>query len=185
LNGEVHALTSTYYRGTKVTAILGDITKQDTDAIVNPANSKLIMGGGVAGAIKRAGGPEIEREAIIKAPIPIGEAVETAAGRLSAKYVIHSPTMTSPAMQTSLTAVRKATMAALRLASKLHLGTLAMPGMGTGVGGVSPSAAADVMIREIKRFIDEGTELSEIRLACVDRNLLEAFDRAISTLLAR
>jgi len=85
------------YKGVRIVVLTGDITKQEVDAIVNPANSMLVMGGGVAGAIKRVGGKEIEDESVKHAPVPVGEAVATGAGRLKAKYVIHAPTMERPA----------------------------------------------------------------------------------------
>lgn len=178
-------MTFANYRGTILRTTLGDITRQDTDAIVNPANSDLIMGGGVAGAIKRTGGVEIEREAMQMAPVPIGRAVATGAGTLPARYVLHAPTMEKPAMRTNLKAIRMATRAALGLAHELHVGTLAFPGMGTGVGGVLPEDAAEAMIDEIKRFLDNKTEVKEVRFACLDQRLLRAFDQAISRLANR
>ncbi|MEA3458041.1 MAG: macro domain-containing protein, partial [Candidatus Thermoplasmatota archaeon] len=80
----------------------GDITQIDCDAIINPANSFGYMGGGVAGAIKRVGGKEIESEAVNKAPIVVGKAIATTAGDLPYEYVIHAPTMKRPAMRTSV-----------------------------------------------------------------------------------
>lgn len=76
------------YKNVKISVITGDITRLEVDAIVNPANSMLIMGGGVAGAIKRVGGKEIEDEALKYAPVPVGKAIATKAGKLKAKYVI-------------------------------------------------------------------------------------------------
>jgi len=181
----VTALSVAKYRGVTLRATVGDITSQNTDAIVNPANSELIMGGGVAGAIKRRGGAEIEREAMRKAPIPIGKAVATGAGSIPVRYVIHSPTMATPAMRTDLDAVRKATRAALALADELHLSSVALPGMGTGVGGVRLQSAADAMVDEIKKLLDKETGLKEIRLVCLDEGLLKAFDQAISKLSDR
>ena len=90
----------------------GDITELKVDAIVNPANSSGYMGGGVAGVIKRIGGFEIEKEAVSKAPIPVGDAVVTTAGKLPCKYVIHAPTMKQPAMRIGVENVRLATRAA-------------------------------------------------------------------------
>jgi len=104
------------YKSTRVTVITGDVTKQEVDAIVNPANSMLIMGGGVAGAILRAGGREIQEEASKKAPVRVGKAIATGAGRLKAKHVIHAPTMERPAMQTGAQNVRSATRGALECA---------------------------------------------------------------------
>lgn len=96
------------YRDVKISVITGDITKLKVDAIVNPANSMLLMGGGVAGAIKKVGGKEIEDEALKSAPISVGEAIATNAGKLKAKYVIHAPTMEKPAMQTTVDNVKLA-----------------------------------------------------------------------------
>jgi O-acetyl-ADP-ribose deacetylase (regulator of RNase III) len=100
------------YRGVTISVMSGDITKLEADAIVNAANSHLIMGGGVAGAILRAGGREIQEEANKKAPVSVGKAIETTAGKLKAKYVIHAPTMERPAMPTSKQDVRLATRSA-------------------------------------------------------------------------
>lgn len=158
---------------------LGDITRVQADAIVNPANSRLIMGGGVAGAIKRAGGPEIEKEALQRAPIAVGEAVATTAGRLRAKYVIHAPTMPRPAMNTDPASVEKATAAALNIARGLKLSSVAIPGMGTGVGGVPVKQAAQTMIRAIKRHLSEGTTLKHIFLISIDQALIDAFESAL------
>jgi len=150
----------------------GDITEEACDAIVNPANSLGIMGGGVALAIKRKGGKEIEAEARRKAPIPLGKAIATQAGKLKCKYVIHSPTMEKPAQKIPLENVRLATRAALELARKLKVKSIAFPGMGTGVGGVRAEDAARVMIEECKKFED-----LEIRLVAWDENLYQAFKK--------
>jgi len=157
----------------------GDITQTQADAIVNPANSGLIMGGGVAGAIKRAGGPTIEKEAIQRAPVAVGEAVATTAGKLRAKYVIHAPTMARPAMNTNLTSVEKATTAALKVARELRLSSIAIPGMGTGVGGVPVREAAQTMIGAIRRHLSEGTTLKHILLISIDEGLTSAFESTL------
>jgi len=152
----------------------GDITKEEVDAIVNPANSLGIMGGGVALAIKRVGGEIIEKEARKNAPIPVGEAVATSAGKLKCKYVIHAPTMEKPAMRTNVEKVRLAVRAALKLARKLKLKSIAFPGMGTGVGGVSYEDAAKVMIEECMKFKD-----LEIILVAFDEGLFKAFQKSL------
>ena len=158
----------------------GDITQTQADAIVNPANSRLIMGGGVAGAIKRVGGQTIEKEAVQRAPIPIGEAIATTPGRLRARYVIHAPTMIRPAISTDLTSVEKATVAALNLAKELRLSSIAIPGMGTGVGGVPVQEAAKTMIGAIRRHLSEETTLKRIVLISIDGSLTKAFESALS-----
>lgn len=157
----------------------GDITQMRADAIVNPANSRLVMGGGVAGAIKRAGGPTIEKEAVQRAPVVVGEAVATTAGKLGAKYVIHAPTMARPAMKTNVTNVEKATTAALNLARELQLTSIAIPGMGTGVGGVPVHEAAQTMIEVIRRHLSERTSLKRIFLISINEELTSAFESAL------
>src|SRR3989338_1003996 len=117
----------------KITIKQGDITGLAIDAIVNAANSYGYMGGGVAGAIKRIGGQKIEMEAVSQAPIPIGCAVITTAGRLRYKHVIHSPTMEQPGSLTDVGNVKEATRAALECAEENNLKIIAIPGMGTGI----------------------------------------------------
>ena len=162
-----------------ITIVRGDITQSQAEAIVNPANSRLIMGGGVAGAIRRAGGPTIEKEALQSAPIGIGDATATNAGKLAARYVIHAPTMPLPAMSTDLESVEKATSAALRVAKNLGLSSIAVPGMGTGVGGVPVNDAAQTMVRAIRNHLLEGTTLRHIFLVSIDRDLIRAFESAL------
>lgn len=157
----------------------GDITQMRADAIVNPANSRLVMGGGVAAAIKRAGGPTIEEEAIQRAPVAVGEAVATTAGKLGAKYVIRAPTMARPAMNTNLTNVEKAATAALDVARELRLTSVAIPGMGTGVGGVPVHEAAQTMIKAIRRHLSQRSSLKRIFLMSIDEELARAFESAL------
>jgi len=162
-----------------ITVVRGDITRSQAEAIVNPANSKLIMGGGVAGAIRRAGGPTIEKEALQKAPIKVGDAIATNAGKLAARYVIHAPTMSLPAMSTDLESVEKATSAALRVAKALGLSRIAIPGMGTGVGGVPVDKAAQIMVEAIRRHLSEGTTLKHISLVSIDEAMIRAFESVL------
>lgn len=154
----------------------GDLTQISCDAIVNPANSYGYMGGGVAGAIKRIGGIEIEKEAISKAPIDVGKAVMTTAGSLPCKYVIHAPTMKQPAMRIGVENVTLATRAAFELGVKLNLKSIAIPGMGTGVGGVSTDDAAETIAMTAKEF-----ENKFEKIILIDRNeeMVKAFMRFI------
>ena len=137
----------------KIKALKGDLTELEVDAIVNPANSLGYMGGGVAGAIKRKGGEEIEKEAVEKAPIPVGKAIATTPGRLKCRYVIHAPTMERPAMRIGVDNVEKATRAAFELAKNMKLKSIALPGMGTGVGGVKEEDAARAMMDVAKDYV--------------------------------
>jgi O-acetyl-ADP-ribose deacetylase (regulator of RNase III) len=164
---------------TVITVVRGDITRTQTEAIVNPANSKLMMGGGVAGAIRRTGGPTIEREALRRAPIRVGEAIATNAGKLAARYVIHAPTMPLPAMSTDLESVQRATSAALRVAKALGISSIAIPGMGTGVGGVPVHEAAQTMVEGIRQHLSEGTSLKHIFLVSTDETLVRAFESVL------
>ena len=154
----------------------GDLTQISCDAIVNPANSFGYMGGGVAGAIKRVGGVEIENEAIAKAPIPVGTAVETTAENLPCTFVIHAPTMEQPAMRIGVDNVRDATRAALELGVKLNLKSIAIPGMGTGVGGVPVEDAAQAIVSIAKTF-----ENSFETIYLIDRNedMVDSFNNHI------
>jgi O-acetyl-ADP-ribose deacetylase (regulator of RNase III) len=127
-----------------------DITEMAVDAVVNPANSLGIMGGGVAGALSRRGGPSIQREAMSLAPIAVGAAVVTNAGQLWARFVIHAPTMEEPGTRVGVENVRRATRAALLAAAHHGFEVIALPGMGTGLGGVDPSDAARAMVDELR-----------------------------------
>ena len=155
----------------KIFVLEGDITKMDVDAIVNPANSFGFMGGGVALAIKRAGGEEIEREAVKKAPIPVGKAVVTTGGRLNCK-VIHAPTMVRPG-RTSIDNVRRATGAAIRAAIEKGFKSIAIPGMGTGVGRVDYNEAAKAMIEEIRELAAQFD--IKVYLVDLDDKMVEAW----------
>jgi len=152
----------------------GDITKIVCDAIVNPANSYGYMGGGVAGAIKRAGGTQIENEAVEKAPIPIGKAIFTTSGNLPCSFVIHAPTMKQPAMRISCQNVETATRAALILAAEKHIKTIAIPGMGTGVGGVPINDAAKTMADVAKEYEQN---FEKIILVGFNEELVNAFKK--------
>jgi len=169
------------HKGVTITVMSGDITKLEIDAIVNAANSQLIMRGGVAGAILRAGGREIQEEADEKAPVPVGKAIATTAGKLKARYVIHAPTMESPAMPTSRQNVRLATKGALDCARQVRIASIAFPGMGTGVGGLNVEEAANVMVDEIKNHLESVTPLKKIVLVGFGSDLTEAFVKVVQS----
>lgn len=141
---------------TTIHCIQGNILDIEADAVVNPANSRLVMGGGLAGFLKRVGGEVIEREAVKHAPVPVGEAVVTTAGRLPYKYVIHAPTMEEPAMRIPAENAYKATYAALVKAFDLGIEKLIIPGMGTGVGGLDAEEAGRAMAEAIHGFLSLG-----------------------------
>lgn len=151
----------------RITIKKGDITLEEADAVVNPANSRGVMGGGVALAIKKAGGDIIEEEAIKAAPIPIGSAVITTGGSLKSKYVIHSPTMLTPSERISLDNARASVRAALACAVENKLSRIAFPGMGTGVGGVDKRNAAMAMLEEVANF-NEKNLIEEVIMVDLD-----------------
>jgi len=131
----------------------GDITGFSGDAIVNAANDRLILGSGVAGAIRKKGGPEIQEECDRHGPIRVGEAAVTGAGRLPVRYVIHAAVL--GAEPASYSSVRRATRSALDKARQLGLKTVAFPLLGTGVGGLEPEKVAGIMIEEFKNAPDD------------------------------
>lgn len=139
----------------------GDISQCEADAIVNAANNHLWMGSGVAGALKRAGGREIEEEAIKKGPIPVGEAVATGAGKLKARYVIHAAVMGQD-LRTDAAAIAKATENSLNRADELACRSIAFPALGTGVGGFSLEECARLMIRVVKEYAMHKTSLEKV-----------------------
>jgi len=153
----------------------GDLTKESADAICNPANSLMLMDGGAAGALKRAGGEEIEREARKHAPIPVGKAVVTSAGRLKARWVIHAPTMVRPAMRIRSEEVYLATRAALECADRVGASSITIPGMGTGVGGVSFEEAARAMVKALRDFAPDSRSLKEIVLCDLSDGMVNAW----------
>ena len=154
----------------------GDLTKFECDAVVNPANSSGYMGGGIAGALKRAGGTEIEKEAISLAPIKVGAAIVTKSGKLPFKYIIHAPTMSRPAMRIGVENVKQATFAALKLAEKLAISSIAIPGMGTGVGGVSHRDAAKAIVKIAKKFENS---FESIILIDINNEMVKYFEEFI------
>src|SRR6476620_6137472 len=127
-----------------------DITEMAVDAVVNPAKSLGIMGGGVSAALSRKGGPTIQKESMSLAPIAVGAAVVTNAGQLWAKHVIHAPTMEEPGTKVGVENVRRATRAALLAAAHPGFDVIAIPGMGTGLGGVDPGDAARAIVDELR-----------------------------------
>jgi O-acetyl-ADP-ribose deacetylase (regulator of RNase III) len=127
-----------------------DVTRLEVDAISNAANTELRHGGGVAAAISRAGGPDVQRESTEKSPIGLGEAVETTAGDMPARYVIHAATM-EPGGPTSADIITSATESTLRRADELDCRSLALVAFGTGVGGFPLPEAARLMVDAVRQ----------------------------------
>jgi O-acetyl-ADP-ribose deacetylase len=160
----------------ELSVVEGDITALEVDAIANAANNHLWMGAGVAGAIKRAGGEEIEREAVAMGPIDIGEAVATGAGRLGATWVIHGAVMGQD-LQTNADLVRRTTRRCLEVADELGAGSLALPAFGTGVGGFPLDECAEIMIEEAGGH--ESQSLQTVVFAVFGAEARQAFELAL------
>jgi O-acetyl-ADP-ribose deacetylase (regulator of RNase III) len=158
---------------------LADITKLEVDAIANAANTELIHGGGVAGAIARAGGREVEEESDRKSPIGLGEAVETTAGNMPSKWVIHAATMELGG-PTSAEIIRNATASTLRKADEIGARSLALVAFGTGVGRFPLDEAARIEIEEVRAYLDGGGKLERIVFAVHGDEAREAFERAVA-----
>jgi O-acetyl-ADP-ribose deacetylase (regulator of RNase III) len=133
----------------------GDITDAEVDAVVNASNSELLMGTGVAGAMKRKGGVVIEEEALRQGPIDIGEAILTVAGNLPAMHVIHAATMGKD-HKTDTDKITAATRSTLALVEKHKLESVAFPAFGSGVGGVSPTQSAEAMLPTVVQHVAKG-----------------------------
>ncbi|MCY4614380.1 MAG: macro domain-containing protein [Nitrospira sp.] len=166
----------------KITCLQGSLLDVEAQVIVNAANSHGLMGGGVAGIIRRAAGSQVEEEARRQAPIPVGQAVLTSGGRTRFAGIIHAPTMPEPAMRIPVENVRLATRAALQLADEHGFVTLAIPGMGTGVGRVRPEDAAQGMVEEIRQF--QPRSLQSVMLVDIDPEMVRAWQAALSSSVA-
>jgi O-acetyl-ADP-ribose deacetylase len=156
----------------------GDIAAVEVDAVANAANDRLWMGAGVAGALKRAGGDEIELEAMALGPIPLGSAVATGGGRLTARWVIHGAVMGQD-LRTDSDLVRRTTHACLEVTDDLGCRSLALPAFGTGVGGFALAECARIMVGETRAF--EPRSLERVIFAVFDGDAYDAFSSALSS----
>jgi O-acetyl-ADP-ribose deacetylase (regulator of RNase III)/ADP-ribose pyrophosphatase YjhB (NUDIX family) len=159
-------------KNTEIKVVMGDITELRVDAIVNAANNQLLMGGGVAGAIRKKGGKIIEEEALSKGPIEIGGAISTGAGELAAKYIIHAATMGMD-FKTDEVKIRNACKNSLYAANQLRINSIAFPALGCGTGGFALLASAKIMAQEVlKHLRQKSTTLGEV-IFCLNNQ--EAF----------
>jgi O-acetyl-ADP-ribose deacetylase (regulator of RNase III) len=160
----------------KFEVVEGNIAELDVDAIANAANNHLWMGAGVAGAIKRAGGEEIEQEAVAQGPIAVGDAVATGGGRLKARHVIHGAVMGQD-LRTDADLVAQTTRRSLELADELGARSLALPAFGTGVGGFPLAECAEILVREVRAY--EPASLERVVFAVYGNEAEAAFRRAL------
>ena len=154
-----------------------DITQLEVDAVANAANTDLRHGGGVAAAISRAGGPEVQAESDRRAPIGLGEAAETTAGDMPARWVIHAATMELGG-PTSADIIRRATASTLRRADELGAKSLALVAFGTGVGNFPVDEAARIEVEEVRRHFGDGGSVERVVFAVRGDKAREAFERA-------
>lgn len=159
----------------KIILMQGDLTEMDVDAIVNAANNELQLGGGVAGAIRRKGGSEIQRECDAIGSIPVGAAALTSGGHLKARYVIHAASMQLGGTTTA-NALRASTAHSLRIAAQNNLKTIAFPAVGTGIAEFPMNECADIMLGEaVKHLLAAPTPLETIYFVLFDGSSLRVF----------
>ena len=168
----------------RIQIVIGDITDETGDAIVNAANTDLYLGGGVAGAIKRKGGLSIQAECDAHGPIGLGEAALTNGGRLPAKQVIHAAVM-RPSGAPNAKSIREATLNALRIASEQRFKMVSFPALGTGIGGFSMVESAEIMLAETCGFLSDRPYPEFVRFvlyeewaACIFRTVFEHLQSA-------
>jgi O-acetyl-ADP-ribose deacetylase (regulator of RNase III) len=164
---------------TSVEVLDTDVTRLEVDAIANAANTQLMHGGGVAGAISRAGGPAVDRESRAAAPIGLGEAVETSGGAMPCRWVIHAATMELGG-PTSADIIRRATASTLRRAEELGARSLALVAFGTGVGGFPMEEAARIEVAEVREHVGRGSDLERVVFAVRGAAARDVFERALA-----
>ncbi len=159
---------------TRIHIQTGDLTTCAVDAIVNAANSDLKLGGGLAGAIRRAGGPAIQHECDRHGPVRVGQAAITTAGDMPAKFVIHQASMRLGGSATD-ESLRDSTAAVLALAEENGVRTLAFPATGTGIAGFDLAQCAEIMLDELRRHLAGATRLEEVYFVLFDDRAREVF----------
>jgi O-acetyl-ADP-ribose deacetylase len=157
----------------------GDLPEATADAIVNAANNELMLGGGVAGAIRRKGGPAIQRECDRIGPIALGEAAITGGGNLKARYVIHAASMRL-GERTTEENLRAATRNSLLRAEEKNLRSIAFPAIGTGIAGFPIDRCAEVMLAEVREHLRQPTSIERVEFVLFDPAALRAFERALA-----
>src|SRR5690348_4277677 len=159
----------------------GDLTEMDVDAIVNAANNDLQLGAGVAGAIRRKGGPAIQKECDAIGTIPLGGAAITSGGKLKARYVIHAASMELGG-RTSAASLRSSTAHALRIAAQKGLKSIAFPAVGTGIAQFPVRECADIMLREAAKHFEQPTSLEKVYFVLFDQAAHATFVAALREL---
>lgn len=166
---------------TKVILQQGDITEADVDAVVNAANTRLQLGAGVAGAIRRKGGPTIQQECDAIGPVALGEAAITQGGQLKAPYVIHAASMQLGGL-TSEGSLRDSTVNSLKRAVEKQLKSIAFPAIGTGVAGFPLDRCAQVMLEEVRQHLNGPTSLEKVFFILFDAPALRVFEQTLAAM---
>jgi len=165
----------------KIALQQGDITDAGVDAIVNAANTRLQLGAGVAGAIRRKGGPTIQQECDQIGPVSLGEAALTSGGQLKARHVIHAASMHLGGL-TSEGSLRDATVNSLKRAVEKQLTSIAFPAIGTGVAGFPLNRCAQVMLEEVRKHLSGPTTLERVLFVLFDTPALTAFEQTLAAM---
>ena len=165
-------------KNSKISLVQGDITELATDVIVNAANSQLILGGGVAGAIKKKGGPIIQEECNKIGGTIVGGAVITTGGNLKAKYVIHAvgPRMGEGNEDNKL---RNATLNSLKLLDERKLKSIAFPAISTGIFGYPIEKCSKIMITTVKEYLNSNTQINEVIFCLYTNSDFKVFDKEL------
>ncbi len=161
----------------KIRLVQGDITEMDVDAVVNAANNDLVLGAGVAGAIRRKGGDTIQRECNEIGRIPVGTAAITGGGNLKARWVIHAASMELGG-STTASALRGSTELSLHLARQKNLKTIAFPAIGAGIGGFPTRECAEIMLRAAMEHFRQPTSLETVYFVLYDKAAFDVFQSA-------
>jgi O-acetyl-ADP-ribose deacetylase (regulator of RNase III) len=161
----------------RIVILSGDLVEQEVDAIVNAANNELQLGGGVAGAIRRAGGPAIQDECDAHGAINVGEAAITGAGKLRARYVIHAASM-SLGGRTTRRALQSSMRNAFALASEKEIVTIAIPAVGTGIAGFPIDECSRVMAECLSEALSHGWQPQEVRFVLFGEDSKDVFEAA-------
>jgi O-acetyl-ADP-ribose deacetylase (regulator of RNase III) len=164
---------------TRISLQQGDITDAEVDAVVNAANTELQLGAGVAGAIRRKGGPTIQQECNAIGPVPLGEAALTHAGQLKASYVIHAASMHLGGL-TSEKSLREATINSLKRATEKQLTSIAFPAIGTGIAGFPLDRCAAIMLEEVQKHLSGQTSLQRVSFVLFDVSALQVFQKTLA-----
>ena len=160
----------------------GDITGVEVDAIVNAANIELVLGGGVAGAIHKKGGPSIQGECNKLAPVPLGEAAITGAGDLKAKYVIHAASMGLRGPLTTKESLLNSVKNSLKRSEEKKLKSIAFPAIGTGIAGFPKEQCAQIMVDTILEHLRKGSSLEKVYIVLFKGPIYDVFEKYLATI---